>query len=308
MATEVRTNVASPGAAAANAPAPAAPSQPEAPQGASGANPPAVEAPKVPETPKQPEKQEIDFGTRFAALTKKERQILERDRALKAQEKEFTELKKAREQAQVDPIALLKAHGLTYDQVTQFVLNDGKLTEAQRIAMLEDRLKKEDETKAEAAKREEKERVERAISEHQQAIGQFLSSAGDDFEITKAHGDDGVALVYSVIEQHYSSTFDEETQQGQILSIEEAAKAVEAHLEKQARDRVLSLKRFQPKSVTSDAETPAPPPSSAEPETKRPAPTLTNAAVASAPPPDSRKDLSDEESKRRAASMLRWDK
>lgn len=302
MASEVTTNVASPAAAAAVAPTPT--SEAPAARPVEGAS---TEKPAAPvETPPKLEA-EPDFGPRFAALTKKERAIVERERALKAQEREVSEWKKAREAARLDPLAFLEANGLSYDQVTQFVLNDRKLTEAQRLALVEERLKKEDESRAEAAKAAEQREIQETINGHKSAIGEFLSKGGDDFEVTMSHGDEGVELVYQVIEQRYRETFDPETGQGEILPIADAAKEVEAYLENLARERVLKLKKFQPKGeVKNEAASPTPPATGVVPETKRPAPTLTNAAVASTPPPESHKDLSDEESKRYAASLLRW--
>lgn len=303
MASEATTNVASPGAAAAVVPTPPPSAADPAARPVEGATSSApAEAPK-----ETPPKQEPDFGARFAALTKKERAVVERERALKAQEREFTEWKKAKEAARLDPLAFLESNGLTYDQVTQFVLNDRKLTEAQRLALLEERLQKEDASKVEAAKAAEQREIQETINGHKSAIGEFLSKGGDDFEVTLSHGDEGVELVYQVIEQRYRDTFDPETGRGEILPIDAAAKEVEAYLENLARERVLKLKKFQPKiEVKNEAATPTPTAPGVVPETKRPAPTLTNASVASTPPPESLKDLSDEESKRYAASLLRW--
>lgn len=297
---EVKTNVASPGAAAANAPAtPATPSAPEA----GGEAAPSAEA-----KPEAPAKQEIDFGTRFAALTKKERAVIERERAIKAQEREIAEWKKSKEAAKLDPVAFLESHGLSYDQVTQFILNDRKLTEGQRLAMLEERLKKEDEERAKAAKNAERAEVTQTITQHKAQIADFIAQGGDDFEVTRSYGEDGADLVFQVIEERYNATFDAETGVGEIIPIEVAARQVEDYLENLARERVLKLKKFQPKiEVVTDAVPSTPPAKGVAPEiAKRPAPTLTNAAVASIPPVDSRRDLSDEESKRLSASLLRW--
>lgn len=246
----------------------------------------------------EPKRDDVDLSPRFAALAKREKVLVEREKAAKEKEKAYSEWQKAKEQARLDPMAFLQAHDLSYDQVTEFLLNDRKLTDAQRLALVEERLKKEDEDRTTAAKEAQRAEVQRTIDSHKDAIKTFVDSDADTFELTRAN--DAYELVYSVIEQHWEES-------GQILPIEQAAKEVEAYLETQARERVLKLKRFQPKQDAKTDATPATTTPVAEPETRRPAPTLTNASVSSAPPADSddRRHMSDEESKRRSAQLLR---
>lgn len=314
MAGEQTTNVASPGAAqAAGAPtssptptapadvrpgATAAPEVPGAPETA--ATPPAAAEPT--ETPKA-EAEVPEFGPRFAALAKKERALTEREKAIKAQERAVQDYAKAKENARLDPLGLLEAHGLSFDDVTQFVINDRKLTEAQRLALLEERIKRDEEQKSKEAKDRERQEVESTITEHKDAIASFVHAGGDDFELVRAHGQDGVELVHQVVQDYWEAN-------GQILPIDRAAKEVEAWLENQAREKVLKLKRFQPKQEVME---PATPPqgdqagADAGGETRKPpTPTLTNRASATAPPAESHNDLSDEDSKRKAAQLLRW--
>lgn len=308
MAVEARTNAAAPAAAAASAPSSPAPGG-DARPGASlapvsdGASPAAGEASATPAPvdgqPKSgTDRQEVDFSNRFAALTKKERGITERERAVKAQEKAIADLTKARESARTDPLALLEAHGLSYDDVTQFVLNDRKLTEAQRLAILEERISKDETDRSAAAKEESKRQVAATIAEHKEAIKSFVDEGGDDYELTRVN--DAYDLVYEVVRTHWDES-------GQILSIASAARAVEAHLENEAREKVLKTKRFQPKQEQPAADSAAPVVGDGQ-EPRRSPPTLTNRAVAGAPPPlspEDARDLSDEDSKRRSAQMLR---
>lgn len=310
MATEVTTNAANPGANALPPATPSAtPAQPAAqgePKPGATANPP-VEAGKdqVVEPPKEPKQPDDPMGGRFAALTRREQKVVEREKQVKAQEKDVGDWKKARENAKLDPIALLEAHGLSYDDVSQFVLNDKKLTDAQRLAIVEERIKKDEEKRQNDAKEAEERNTQKTLDAHLVAINEHVEQGGDTYELIASHGAQNV--VQFVIQQHYEATYDEATGVGEILSIPAACKAVEDHLEKEAREKVLKLKRFQPKpDGKTEAEPKAPPATGAQPETPRPAPTLTNGAVTSTPSPDSRKDLSDEESLSRSASMLRW--
>ncbi len=279
-----------------NAAAPGLESQATPPAAVVSAAPPPEETP--PATPVEEAKPEVDFSARFTALAKKDKALTQRERAIKAQEQALTEYTKAKEQARLDPLAFLEAHGLSYDDVTQFVLNDRKLTDAQRLALVEEQLAAEREAKTQAQKDAERADVEATINGHKEAIKDFIISGGDAFELCQSH--EAEDLVYEVIEQHWTET-------GEILPIKSAAEAVEMHLENLAREKVLKLKRFQPK--TEPSQTPAATEPPAEQEPRRSAPTtLTNSAVSSAPPPvssDDRSDLTDEESKRRSAQMLR---
>lgn len=316
MASEAPTNAASPAAAQASAPSPAVPAPAVSKPGASPA-PMADGAAPTPEAAPAPKKEEVDFSARFAALTKKERSILEKERQIKAAEKaresdpdyvQFQEFKKARENAKVNPLAYLEAAGLSYGQVSEFLLNDKKLTPEQRVEMLEESIRKDKETQAtkaredqeaadKAKKAAEDAEVEEVLQGHKQSVAKHLEEGGDVYELTLAHGEDGVELVNQVIMDYFEAN-------QTILPIADAAKYVEEHLEKVAREKVLSLKRFQPKQgASADAsaaggQTTTPPPATQT--------TLTNRAVASAPPVESHRDLSDEESKRRAAALLRW--
>lgn len=282
----------------AAAPAPTTPPSVQVPAENAPTLSPEAKAPEAPAPEKAPEpdKREIDLSNRFAALTRKERQLVERERAFKQQEKLLADYQKAKDSAKTDPMALLEAHGWTYDQLTNFVLSDRQLTPEQRLKLLEERIEGERKAKEDEAAKAEEARVQQAIDDHKASIKAFVEKDKDTFELI--HAQEAFDLVYNVIEQHYYQTLEAQGE-GEVLPIEKAAKAVEDWLEGRARETVLKLKKFAPKET---------PPAAAEPEAKTQpqAPTLTNRAVTSAPPSASPKDLSDEDSKRAAASLLRW--
>lgn len=300
-----------PGAAPPAAPATATP----APAAPDGAPPPAGDTPPPaakPEDAPPPPKEEDDaakdprFAARFAALTKRERSIQEREKALKAREgdADYIAFKKARENAKLDPIGLLKAHGWDYDAVTQFVLGDNKLTPEQQIARLQEQMELDKKAREDAEAAKARDADAAVLDGHKRAIAEHVKANTERYELVSLQ-EDGAELVLSVIEQHWEATGGNDG--GQILSIDEAAAAVEDYLEKQAQERVLKAKKFQPKTapVTTPAAT-AP----TTPPTTTPPPTLTNRSVTGATPVDAidPNTLSDEESKRRAASLLRWTK
>lgn len=291
MSTEVTTNVAVP-AAAVNQAATPAPAAADAKPGAEAAKP-------EPVTPAAVEKAEPELSGKFAALTRRERAISDREKAVKAQEKEFSEFKKAKERAKLDPVALLESHGLTYQQVTEYLMNDKTLSPERRIELLEERLEGDKTKKETDAKAAETAEVQAQIDAHKAECKEFIDSKPDDYEIIRAN--DAHDTVHEVVRQHWEET-------GEILPMEAAAQAVETYLETLIKEKLLNLKKFQPKpgTVKIDTDPNAVPAITASPNDSRPAPTLTNAATASAPAPNSNRHLSDEESVAAAAKLIVW--
>ncbi len=263
---------------------------------------PSPEAPVEAEAPKVEEKvEDPKFATRFAALTKREKQLMERESRLKAEENQFKAWKEATKNAKLNPSALLESHGLTLNELADHLISSGQkkeLTPDEKIAALEkklddDRKAREDEKKALGDKE-----IEDTIAQVKSAISEIVSGEPDKYELI--HANEAHDVVYQVVEEHWMATRDPETGKGQILPMQKACDMVEEWLESQAREKILKLKKFAPKEVETVAEV-------KEDGTKTTIPTtLTNRVatqVTSSTPTDL---LSDEESKRRAAAMLRW--
>jgi hypothetical protein len=95
-----------------------------APEGAPEAPAPAPEP--------APEKPRAD---RFALLARKEQDLLRKQQAVKQQQQilaqqaeQLRAFEQAKKQALLNPLDALKQLGLTYEQITEFVLNDNKPT------------------------------------------------------------------------------------------------------------------------------------------------------------------------------------
>lgn len=200
---------------------------------------PAPEAEKPPTPPK---------ADRFAMLARKEQDLFRKQQAVRQQQEvlarqaeEIRAFQEAKRQAALNPLDALKQLGLTYEQITEFVLNDNKPTPNAEVQSVRQEL---EEFKRQA--RDEQKRIleeQRALQaqEQQQIIQSFreevkeyVSQHADTYELTTLYGGDN--LVSDVIEEHFR-------QSGKLLTIPEAAKLVEEHYEDLAR-KAQSTKKF----------------------------------------------------------------
>jgi hypothetical protein len=254
-----------------------------------------------------------EFAKRFAALTRKDKEFRQEKEQWEAEKAQFEAMKAELESLKAEktpqeeempleyrlkrePLKVLAELGLDYETLTNLAINDGKLSPEQKMELMQQDLERKMEStygsKLEALqqKLEEKEqleiqqREERAVAEFKSNITNHLQENAAEYELIAAQ--DANDLVYQVIEEHYNET-------GRILEIKDAADAVESHLTEEAQ-KLLKLKKLvgQP--------TPTP-----ESKVQSPA-TLSNTLSSQVPKSEDRK-LSMEESKRAAASLLRWD-
>jgi hypothetical protein len=296
-------------AQATQAPVPT-PSQPveaaQAPIETSNEGQPEGEKPVETAKPEQDPK----FAARFAALTRRERQIQEREAKIKAEESEFRAWKKAKETAKINPVAYLEQSGLSYSEITEYLLNNGPktMTVEEKLAALEERLESDKKAQEEAKEAEKKAQEEASIQETiakvKTGISNLVETEADAFELISAHGSDAQDLVFEVLVERWENLGEDKSDFFPIeRSVKWGCEQVEKYLENQATEKVLKLKKFSPKQ---EGESPGNVPS--EPKTDTQTRTLTNRMTASPAVSSSDKTeyLSDEESKRRAASLLRW--
>ena len=288
-------------------------------EGASQAAP-AVETKQAVESTEKPQ---IDpqFASKFAALTRKEKAVREREAAIKAQQAELESLKKQLEEQsgklksdegslasrlKNEPLKVLSEMGLTFEDLSQIVLNEGNPTPEMLIKRTRQELEAATKSELEKTKQEleefkksllekekqaEEAKVNEAKTQYLTELTEFINEtkndSGDDkYELIKSN--DSVQLVYDVVEAYYEET-------GKILSMQEAADHVEAELEERAKS-ILELKKFKQASK----------PIEQVEEKKETAPTLSNALASQSSQKVERK-LSKEESLREAAKLIRWD-
>ncbi len=267
---------------------------------------PESQAPEV----KVPESKEPEFlAPKFAALTRKEREIRQMEKAVKAQQAEIEKMRSEWEQKskasqdqesqllkkmRENPLKFMKEHGLTFEELTQMQLNDENPTPEMQMRKLKEELENGYKTELEQLKQQMKEKEEKeakdqwekAVTAYKGELENFVKNNTDTYELV-ASRPNGVELMFETAQSFYEQT-------GEVPEIEKLAKAVEEHFEEEAK-QILKLKKFQ----TAQA------PKAPEAKTKEAAPTLSNVLSAQTPK-SGEKYLSDEESKKRAAALIRW--
>lgn len=255
---------------------------PESPAIAEVATTEAVPAESVTPAPAaaEPAKPKERSADRFASLARKEAEVYRKAQAIRQQQAELArqaeEIKNfqaLKSKAVLNPLDALKELGLTYEQVTEYVLNDNKPTPSAEVLTLKQELEEFKRQNAERESRQEQQRREMAEREQRQIItafrdevNEYVSQHAETYELTSLYN--GAYLVSDVIEQNFKDT-------GKLLSIPEAAKMVEEYYEDLGR-KTLATKKF---AATKQDATPA------QVETKTPAakmpPTLSNDLSAS---------------------------
>ena len=208
-----------------------------APEGAPEAPAPAPEP--------APEKPRAD---RFALLARKEQDLLRKQQAVKQQQQilaqqaeQLRAFEQAKKQALLNPLDALKQLGLTYEQITEFVLNDNKPTPNAEVMSVRQELEefkrsqREEQQKLLEEQREMQTQEQQAIIEtFREEVGEYVSQHVETYELTNLYG--GANIVSDVIEEHFK-------QSGKLLTIPEAAKLVEEHYEELAR-KAQQTKKF----------------------------------------------------------------
>jgi hypothetical protein len=261
---------------------------------------PAPEVPKAPEIPKPQD----NFSSKFAALTRKERELKEREKAYHQKLKEVEQRYKEVEERQksipdiaakfkANPIKFAEEHGITYEQLIQIGLNEGNPTvEMQMQRMREEMDKTYNERLAELQKKieekelkENEEKLNSVKKNYLNHISSVLDTNADKFELTKAHND--IEYIYSVVEAVFEQT-QQEPDINQVLEL------IESQYEEQA-NKILQAKKFQPKVPVSKDEPP-----------KAAAPTLSNTSAAQVPVQTGERKLSRSEEIAEAAKLIRF--
>jgi len=210
-----------------------------------------VETPVVNEVKPEvaiPEKKE-SLSSQFAALAKKEKRILSERQSLEAQNKELSEKLQKYEQfeakkknAKLNPLDFLSEAGLTYDELTQFMLNGGKAPQKDKATELEEKLNEFMSNAENEKKQREENEIKKLQEDEQKAIQQFkdsvkkqLGDKKDTYELINLY--DAQDLVISTIEAHYEKT-------QQILDTDTAADLVEKHLEDEVK-KLANARKFK---------------------------------------------------------------
>lgn len=245
-----------------------------APEAAPEVAVPVVEAPPV-EKPKE------RSSERFAALARKEAEVFRKAQAVRQQQAEIARqaeeiraYQAAKQQAKLNPLDALKQLGLTYEELTEYVLNDNKPTPTAEMAALKQEIESFKRQTEEERRREMEARQAAEVEQQQQIVEAFrdevreyVSQHTETYELTSLYG--GANLVHEVIEEHFRQT-------GKLMGIPDAAKLVEEHYEDLAR-QAQATKKF---AATQQKATP--PQVTTQQTAPKPGVTLSNDLVATA--------------------------
>ena len=281
-----------------------------------------IEAEKKDEAAQEVKKEEKvetnKFASKFAALSRREKQLKAKEAELS---KKLADLEKAQvskeEKAKIpepkkpedfdrkfqrefrrDPFGALEKLGIPYDKLTELAINDKKLTPDMQMKLMREEIEdgykdKFEQLEKRLTDKEEQEKVARydkIQKNYMNKISNFVEKNVDTYEFIQANG--AYEVVYDVVEKHYKDS-------GKILTIKEAADAVEAHFEGEA-EKLLKLKK-----VGSRLQSYMQQQEKAKEPSKKPV-TLTNAHSQQSFEEQPKRQLTDEESKREIAKLLRW--
>jgi hypothetical protein len=178
-------------------------------------------------------------------LTKREREVMAKRKEIEEASTKYKPYEELRESAKKNPLAVLEHFGLSYDELTDYIIN-GQDPENVRYKELQDQinsLKSEKENEAKSA-REAKE--QNAVMTFKNTIVESLNPERHEF--CAAHGSAAIDMVYGVIEAYWN-------EKGEMLDHTVALDWVEEHLEEQFKP-ILGLKKIQSKfqSRTSESQ------------------------------------------------------
>lgn len=260
--------------------------------------------------------QDDPMAAKFAALSRKEKALRDREAQIEARLQQFEEKMQQFQQPQTqepeteaeepidvqlrkDPLNVLKKFGWDYEKLTQMQLDDGKLPMDVQMNLMKEELKSEYQQKIEelenkltqAEEQRENEKYEQTINNFINELGEFVDSNSQQYELIKAN--EATDLVFDVIEEHYN-------EHGEVLDKKDAADMVEKYLQEELEKTLKSTSKYR-----SFLEKPEPQQEPSPSVNRQPRPTLSNAHSAVASPKAERK-LSEDESKAKAANLLKW--
>jgi len=212
---------------------------------------PAKESPRPEEEKKEPPAAAADpakatedarTAARFALLTKQEQKLVKARADLEAATKEHSakladaeRLIAISERLKAHDISALEELGVSYEKLTESFLKaprrDPKTIQLEREIQS---LKSQQEAAAKAAQEaQQKAAYDKSIA----YVAQVVTTAPDDFELTRAEGDAGIETIAQVIKAHHADT-------GEVMPVIEAARLVETHFEQRA-EALAKLKKIQ---------------------------------------------------------------
>jgi len=195
------------------------------------------------------EEQKPQYSKQFQELARRERNIRNKQQEAKSLEGQVAELRAKlearpglsrealKEEARKDPVKFIEDHGLSYKELTETILNEGKAPESMELKdkykQLESKLTKLEDTHRGERDKAEAEAKQTSYNNFLAEIETFVDNNKDDFELVHIQGQK--ELVGDVIREHYSTT-------GKVMPYHQACGLVEDHLEKAVRSSMAARK------------------------------------------------------------------
>lgn len=185
------------------------------------------------------------LAKREKALQKQREELQKSKLDIDSKYEEINKFKSLKEQAKTNPLKFLEEAGLSYEELTNFILNGNKPTAEMETSSIKTEMQKlreeimqKEQDREKQMKAQEEQRVQETIANFKENITSFLTAKPDDYELCNNYPN-SVDLIYDVIEAHFAQT-------EKVMSMEEAAKLVEDHFESEAL-KVTSFKKIQSK-------------------------------------------------------------
>jgi len=267
------------------------PSQESAPKVSSIELSPVVqEQPAVVEQAPKESKPEPKLGPKFAELAKRERAQFQREESLKAQAAQLQPLQEAIAQARKNPLKLLEAAGLTYEEISEFILSDGEsvledTSVEKKLSDLQAKIEAKEAAESKAKADSQQATVNQQIDAFKQSISSEVAS-NPAYELIHSLGQED--MVYDVVLSHFNET-------GNVLPLPEALQAIESYLTEQSQ-KILKAKKFAGHGTQAIAQ----------PELKARSPFTLSSKTDSPTATPSSEHLTPQQARDRALSMLRF--
>lgn len=282
---------------------------------------PQIDPSAAPQAPEVKSTEHIDkFASKFAALTRKEKESTEKWKAKDAEyatklaeieekAKKYAPLENLDKELSTDKrkaLDFLLSKGLTVDEIGQMLMDEANpdpetklkrsMSESEakmqaRIDALEKSLIEKEERKKSQEEEDAKKHHEKIVQGVMTDLTEFVNKS-EDYELIRNYNN--VDMVYQVMNAHYLEQVDKGVpdQLIKILSYKEACDAVEAHLEEDV------TKKYEAKRARQSPKEP-------KQEPKQATQTLSN-TQSSEVPVSGERQLSKEERLKEAAKQLRW--
>lgn len=235
-----------------------------------------------------------DPAREFAIISRKQKELFDREKQLKEQAAKYKDYEEMEALKDSNPLEYLRKKGVNLESLIIAAASEGeeptvdqKLSKLEKLLADEQAARQKDKDDAEKAKAEAQKAAEQKfIDDYKKKIETDIKADLDKYECINAQN--AYNLVYSVIEETWETT-------RTVMPIADAAEKVETYLLSEMQ-KLFNIKKL---GISKAAE--------AKPEApqKTNFPTLDSSVTPQSEPP-SGKYLSEEESKREAAKLLRW--